>query len=68
MVSCTVTGKILCYPLLNSRPESKLLIMPAAETMVLFPPLPDEEARAFAEAGGDTLTVVNAANEEAAPT
>lgn len=40
--------------------------MPAAETMVLFPPLPDDEARALAEVGGDALAVVNAADEETA--
>jgi len=40
--------------------------MPAAETLVLFPPLPDDEARALADAAVDALSVVNAADEEAA--
>jgi len=40
--------------------------MPAAETMVLFPPLPNEEARALMDAAGDALSVVNAADEQAA--
>lgn len=42
--------------------------MPAAatKTMILFPPLPEEEVRALAEVGGDALTVVNAPDEETA--
>jgi len=40
--------------------------MPAAETIVLFPSLPGDEARALAEAGGDALAVVNAADEKTA--